>query len=146
MVTKSFQLNQSPLEKRISFMPFTVSFLLIAFGSPYVLNSFKVDPFVFKWVNLTVFLATILSFFFYRKAIGNKNPHNFFQMVYLGMFVKMLILLFAAFLYIYIAGKSVNKPAILAGMAAYLIYSTIEMYLILQLNKKKGNAEERSAS
>lgn len=137
-------MNQSPLDKRISFLPFTLSFLLLAIGAPYFLSNLKVDLVVFKWVNLTVFLATLLSFFFYRKAIGNKNPHSFFQMVYLGMFVKMLILLFAAFLYIYLAGKSVNKPAILAGMGAYLIYSTIEMYLILKLNKKKGNAEERS--
>ena len=78
--------------------------------------------------------------------MGNKSPHAFITMVYLGMFVKMLLLLFAAFIYIYTAGKNVNKPAILAGMGAYLIYTSIEMYLILRLNKQKENAEERSSS
>lgn len=135
-----------PNSTRFNLYPFTIAFLLIAIGSTSLPATLKIDFQVFRWVNLTVFLATIFSYFFYRKAVGNKNPHSFITMVYLGMLVKMLLLLFAAFIYIYTAGKNVNKPAILAGMAAYLIYTSIEMYLILRLNKPKGNAKERSAS
>ncbi len=50
--------------------------------------------------NIILFLATAGSFSLYHKALRNNNVQVFLRMVYGGMFLKMMICLIAAFIYI----------------------------------------------
>ena len=90
--------------------------------------------------NLVLFVATGVSFFLYYKALRNNNVQAFLRMIYGGMFLKMMICLFSTFLYIMIAGKAVNKGAIIICLFLYLVYSFIEVILLLKQSKQRKNA------
>jgi hypothetical protein len=90
--------------------------------------------------NLVLFLATAVSFFLYYKALYNNNVQGFLRLIYGGMFLKMMICLFTAFFYILIAGKAVNKGGIIVCLALYLLYSVVEIVLIMKHTKQRRNA------
>jgi hypothetical protein len=85
--------------------------------------------------NLVLFIATGISFFLYYKALRNNNVQAFLRMIYGGMFLKMMICLFAALIYIIIAGKTVNKGAIILCLFLYLVYNSVEIVLLLKQRK-----------
>ena len=70
----------------------------------------------------------------------NNNVQVFLRMIYGGMFVKMMICLFTAFIYIMIAGKAVNKGGIIVCLFLYLVYSFVEIALLLKQSKQRKNA------
>ena len=90
--------------------------------------------------NVALFIATGLSFFLYFKALRNNNVQAFLRMVYGGMFLKMMICLFTAFIYIMVVGKAVNKGAIIICLFLYLVYSFVEIVLLLKESKQRRNA------
>ena len=90
--------------------------------------------------NLVLFLATAISFFLYFKALHNNNAQAMLRMIYGGMFIKMMTCLFSAFLYIMIAGKAVNKGGIIVCLFLYLVYSFVEIFLLLKQTKQRRNA------
>jgi hypothetical protein len=90
--------------------------------------------------NLILFLATGISFFLYYKALRNNNVQAFLRMIYGGMFLKMMICLFAVFIYIMVVGKSVNKVGIILCLFLYLVYSSVEIVLLLKQSKQRKNA------
>lgn len=90
--------------------------------------------------NLVLFIATGVSFYLYFKALRNNNVQAFLRMIYGGMFLKMMICLFTAFIYISIAGKTVNKGGIITCLILYLFYSFIEIVLLLKQSKPRKNA------
>jgi hypothetical protein len=90
--------------------------------------------------NLVLFVATGISFYLYYKALRNNNVQAFLRMIYGGMFLKMMICLFAAFIYIMVAGKTVNKGAIIVCLFLYLVYSSVEIILLLKESKQRKNA------
>lgn len=110
--------------------------LMIIFRDKLV--GWKMNTDVLIWGNLILFIATISSFYFFYRSLA-KRALAFLNMVYLGLFVKLGLCLMASFLYIYIAGKSVNKPAILALMGLYLIYTFIELMIITRLGREQQN-------
>jgi RsiW-degrading membrane proteinase PrsW (M82 family) len=89
--------------------------------------------------NLVLFAATVISFFFYYKALRNNNVQAFLRMVYGGMFLRMMICLFTAFIYIMIVGKAVNKGAIITCLFFYLLYSFVEIALLMKQSKQRKN-------
>jgi len=90
--------------------------------------------------NLILFIATGVSFYLYYKALRNNNVQAFLRMIYGGMFLKMMICLFTAFIYIMIAGKTVNKGGVITCLFLYLIYSIVELVLLLKKNNSRTNA------
>lgn len=89
--------------------------------------------------NLILFAATAVSFFLFSRSLGSKNPQAIVRTVYGGVFSKMMICLVAVFIYISIAGKGVNKAGIFGCMFLYLLYTTIEVVILMKLSKQKKN-------
>ena len=96
--------------------------------------------------NCTLFIATLLSFFLYRRALMNNRPQAFLKYIYGGMFLKMLICLLVAFVYIASFGKDVNKPGLFGCMFLYFLYTFVEVSILLRLSKDQKNAQTRSPS
>lgn len=94
--------------------------------------------------NTILFIATLLSFFLFSRALKNNQPHKFLKYIYGGMFLKMLICLIAAFTYIASFGKDVNKPAIFGCMFLYFLYTFVEVSILLRLSKEQKNAQTGS--
>ena len=94
--------------------------------------------------NTILFIATLLSFFLFSRALKNNQPHKFLKYIYGGMFLKMLICIIAAFIYIASFGKDVNKPAIFGCMFLYFLYTFVEVSILLRLSKEHKNAQTGS--
>ena len=135
--------------KRKPFFP--IALLFILFNSLFIagkkwLTKWNVDTDVLIIGNLILFVATLLSFFLYARALKNDKPHKFLKYIYGGMFLKMLICLIAAFIYIASYGSNVNKPAIFASMFLYFVYTFVEVSILLRLSKQQKNAQTGSTS
>lgn len=87
--------------------------------------------------NLLLFLITLFSFFLCIRGLKNPNPHAFVRSVYTSMMAKLFLCAGAAFVYIAVAGKGMNKPALFATMALYLVYSFVEVSILMKLLREK---------
>lgn len=128
-----------------AFMPIALVFivttviLLIVPGLDYLWNMSR--P-VMLAGNFILFIATAFSFYLYQKSLKNNNVHAFLRMIYGGMFIKMLICLFAAVIYIMAAKKEVSKGAIFGCMFLYFVYTFVEISIIMKLSRKKSHVKE----
>jgi hypothetical protein len=89
--------------------------------------------------NLILFAATAISFFLFTRSFNSKNPHAVVRTVYSGVLSKMVICLIAVFVYISLVGKGVNKAGIFGCMFLYLLYTTLEVAILMKLSKQKKN-------
>jgi hypothetical protein len=90
--------------------------------------------------NLILFVATLVSFYLYRRSLFNKNPHVFLRFIYGGMFLKMIICIAAALTYILIARNTVSKIALLGCFGLYIIYTFAEVKTLIQQSKQQKDA------
>lgn len=126
-----------------AFFPLLLFFVAITVAIPAsksILEQWKVDSTVLLGGNGILFLAIGGSFYFYFKSLTDQKPHAFLTMVYMGLFIKMLLCLFAAFLYIYLAGKQVNKPAVIGCLLLYFVYTALELFILLKAARPSKNA------
>ena len=126
-----------------AFMPIPVIFLItnaIVLTAQNTFASWRIDPDVVMVSNLILFAATCISFYFYSRALRNNNVQVFLRMIYGAMFLKMMICLIAAFIYISSAGKAVSKGAIFASMFLYFLYAFVEIAILMKLSKQQKNA------
>jgi hypothetical protein len=125
------------------FLPVLLIFIItnaLVLTATGITAKWNIDSGVVVGGNLVLFVATGVSFYLYYKALRNNNVQAFLRMIYGGMFLKMMICLFAAFIYILIAGKAVNKGAIIVCLFLYLVYSSVEIILLLKQSKQSKNA------
>lgn len=94
--------------------------------------------------NIILLAATLLSFLLYKKSLRSDRPQTFLKFIYGGMFLKMLICLIAAFIYIVVYGKDVNKAALFVCMFLYFLYTFVEVSILLRLSKEQKNAQTGS--
>ena len=135
--------------KRRPFFPIAILFILfnaLFIAGRSLLSKLNADRDVLIMGNLILFIATILSFFLYTRALKNDKPHKFLKYIYGGMFLKMLICLIATFIYIATYGQAVNKPAIFGCMFLYFVYTFVEVSILLRLSKQQKNAQTGSPS
>ena len=90
-------------------------------------------PMLLVFILLNVFLIT------YR-SLQSSNPNSFVRAMYGGFIIKFFAVAIAAFIYIMITNKNVNKPALIACMLLYVVYTFIEVKTLLGLLKQKKNA------
>jgi hypothetical protein len=107
------------------------------FASRSLLLNNNVDVEVLMLGHLLVFVVTMISYLLHTKAMNAVKTTSFMANAYAGTFIKMLVCLIAAVVYIFSAGKAVNKIALFACMALYLLYSFTEVAIIAK--HKKGN-------
>ena len=107
-----------------------VSAMAVVFSA--VLVKKGIDTNILIGGNIVLFLVTLLSYWFNRKAIFSGNTQAFLRNFYSGMFVKFFACLIAAFCYIYFAGKAVNIGALFSLMFLYMVYTIMEISGVLR--------------
>ena len=85
--------------------------------------------------NTILFMATAISFLLYSKALRNANIQAFLRMVYSSLLIKMGFCIAATLLYLFVAGKEVSKYAVLCCFALYILYTFLEVKLLMQMSK-----------
>ena len=119
----------------IVFILFNAFFLL---GESW-LKKKSIDQNVLIVGNLLLFLVSLFAFFITHKALKSANPQAFVRAMYGSFIVKFFLLALVAFIYIMIAKKNVNKPALIACAGLYIIYTGIETRTLMKMLLKKKN-------
>lgn len=123
-----------------SMLPLVIVFLvigicIIAFRQQLLLNG--LDWQVLLGGNIFIYLVTVVSMHLLNKGLNAINTQAFIRHAYSGILIKLFACAGAAFAYILYAGKSLNKASLFACMGLYLIYTFIELRIILQQSKAK---------
>jgi hypothetical protein len=129
--------RQRPLLK--AFLPIFLIFVCIsAFSVVFSgrLNTWNINNDLLIWGNLVLFLVTTFSFILYRKALLAANTQAFLRNVYSGMLLKLFVCMVAAFIYISAAGRAVNTNGLFILMFLYLLYTFLEVTIILKLSRQ----------
>jgi len=90
--------------------------------------------------NLVLAVATALSFWISFRSLTSANPNASVRAMYGSFMIKFFICIIAAFAYIMIAKKTMNKPALFICMGLYIIYTFIEVSTLTKVLKEKKNA------
>lgn len=89
--------------------------------------------------NAVLFVITLLSFLVALRGLKNPNPNAFVRSVMGSIMIKMFLLVIAAFIYISIFKKGINKPALFGCMGLYLVYTFLEVAALTRSLKQKVN-------
>lgn len=89
--------------------------------------------------NLILFAVSLLAFLITSRAFSSPNPQAFVRAMYGSFIIKFFIVAVAAFIYIMATRKNVNKPALIACVGLYIIYTGMEIRALMKLLKEKKN-------
>ncbi|MFT3700818.1 MAG: hypothetical protein QM802_00485 [Agriterribacter sp.] len=86
------------------------------------------------WGNVFLFLLSLISFFIQQKGNKPGAPQLFVRYFYISFLIKFLLVAIVVLVFATVAGK-VNRSAIIACMALYLVYMFIEIIIALKSGK-----------
>ena len=124
------------------FVPVVLLFIIlnalaISFRSTWV--AWNVDQDVLIAGNLFLFAVTFISFLIAKKGLQSKNSHAFMRSVYGSIMFKMFLCIIAAFIYISIYKKELNKAGLFICMGLYLVYTFLEVSVLTRMLRRKPN-------
>jgi len=127
-----------------SIFPLVIIFLIVAVvilvGRDFLQkNGF--DWQVLSGGNLFIYLVTAVSMHMLSKGLHADNTHAFLRNAYGGIMVKLFACAGAAFIYILVSGENLNKPGLFACMLLYLIYTFVELSVIMKQSNAKKNVK-----
>ena len=128
---------------RRPFLPIVLIFIVISLfclAAASWLEGRNIDPIVLFTGNAILFAATAGSFYLYNRALHDRNVQLFLRMMYSSLLLKMAFAIGATLIYLFFAGKGVSKSAILCCYGLYIIYSTVEVSILIRLSKPPRNA------
>ncbi|MEP7376617.1 MAG: hypothetical protein ABI675_24680 [Chitinophagaceae bacterium] len=90
--------------------------------------------------NMLLFFVSLITFLITNRSLQSGNPNAFVRAMYGGFIIKFFVVAIAAFVYIMVAKKDVNKPALFSCMGLYIVYTFFEVSSLLRVLKQKKNA------
>ncbi len=124
------------------FAPIVLLFVVLnalAISMSARLSAWNIDQNVLIVGNLFLFAITFISFLIAKRGVQNKNTHVFMRAVYSAILFKMFLAAIAAFIYIFIYGKELNKAGLLICMGLYLAYTFTEVAILTRMLRQKPN-------
>ncbi|NTS43603.1 hypothetical protein HRG84_22175 [Flavisolibacter sp. BT320] len=124
------------------FAPVVLLFVIVnavAIAMPTRLGDVNISQDLLLGGNIFLFVVTFFSFLIARKGLQNENTNAFVRSVYGSIMFKLFICLIAAFIYIAIQKKGLNKPAFFTCMGLYLVYTFLEVSILTRMLRRKPN-------
>lgn len=87
--------------------------------------------------NAVLFVLSALALYIQMKYVRSSNPHAFVRGVYSSVLLKMLLIIAALFIFIVAMDGVINKRAIFITMFIYVLYSSLEVFQLMKLVRKK---------
>ena len=133
-------MNKSSLKPIRPLLVFFVVLTGLFVAGKNMLEKWGLDQDVLILGNLLLFVVTLSSYLVTYKGLNSSNPQAFVRSMYGSFMIKFFIIAIAAFIYIRVTGKTVNKSALFTCMGLYLVYTFIEVSVLTKLLKEKKNA------
>jgi hypothetical protein len=124
-----------------SFLPILLSFVLVSvivLVAQAPLTESKTDYRVLLVGNGLLFLVTAVSYYLYSKGLRNNNIQIFLRVMYGSLLVKFFVCLVAVLIYGYVAQQAVNRNGVLGCFVLYMLYTFLEVRILLRLSKKNA--------
>jgi hypothetical protein len=109
--------------------------LLVLFQGLLTRYGFSVRVLLFG--NLFLFGLSLVSFLLQQKAARSASAQLFIRYFYISFLIKLVLVAVAALVYAKTAAR-VNRVSIIACMLLYLIYTFIEISMLLKAGKRKN--------
>ena len=103
------------------------------------LQQHNIDWQVLSGSNLFIYLVTVISTNMLTSGLNAANTQLFLRKAYGGIMLKLFACAGAAFMYILVLGKGLNKGALFISMGLYLVYTFIELRVIMKQSQQKKN-------
>lgn len=98
-----------------------------------------IDTDVVVVANGLLVLLMLLSYWMTQKSLSSSNPNHFVRAVYGSFLLKFFVLAIAAFIYIMVVRKQVNKPALYISLGMYVLYTILEVRSLQLLLRRSKN-------
>src|SRR5664279_5117204 len=121
---------------KVVFLFLIISAAVLAFQ--LFLPGLGVNYRVLRIGNLLLFLVGCISVQMTVKALTDKNTQVFHKMIYGSFLLKFFVFAAAAFTYISMYKKEVNKPALFGCLGLYVFYTVIEVRSAMKQSKKSN--------
>lgn len=134
-------------KRNTSLFPFLVLYFIIyaVFKATHSwLIAHQVDLNVAKGAHVLIWLLTMGSYLVTKKSFTNPNPQASVRAIMISFMIKFFVIALAAFVYIFLQRKMVNLPALYLAALFYILYTTMEVWLLLKQLNNRSDAEKRS--
>ena len=125
------------------FLPIIILFIVLTvafYAGAILLWQWGIIYTVLLGGNFILCIATLLSCLVAVNGFKSKTGAGSVRGIYGSFIVKFFICVLAAFIYIFIARKDVNKPALFVCMGLYIVYTILEVSILTKLSNQKKNA------
>ncbi len=109
--------------------------LLVLFQGTFIRYGFSVR--VLLLGNLFLFGLSLISFLLQQKAARSASAQLFIRYFYISFLIKLVLVAVVALVYAKTAAR-VNRISVIACMLLYLIYTFIEISMLLKAGKRKN--------
>lgn len=120
------------------FVPVIILFGILAvsiFVSASWLVKSGFDYPVLMWGNIFLFVLSLVSFVLIQKAVSAASSQVFVRYFYISFIMKFFLVAITALLYGRLA-SSINRESIMVCMGLYIVYTFVEMRILLKGAKK----------
>ncbi|MGQ0739989.1 MAG: hypothetical protein ACT4OJ_13115 [Bacteroidota bacterium] len=90
--------------------------------------------------NFILFVVSLLAYYVNHRSLKSTNPQASVRAMYGSFMIKFFVLAIAAFAYIMMTRKNVNKAGLVVCAGMYILYTVFETRALLRLLKQKKNA------
>lgn len=118
--------------------PLFIVFLLInalALTSKSLLDKYHFSQDLVILGNLLLFVVVLISYIITYRSLHSNNAQAFLRAMYGSFLIKFFLLAIAAFVYIMMAKKNVNKPGLGVCAILYILYTAIEIRALMKTLK-----------
>ena len=115
-----------------------INVMVLIFKSFLQLNGYEIRFLLIA--NAALFLLSLSGFFIQVKGLKSSNINAFIRSVYSSLLLKIVIIMIAVIVYIFITGGKVNKPSLFTSMGVYFLYTFIEVTQLMKIARRKPNA------
>lgn len=105
-----------------------------------ILNKNGFDRNVLQIANLILFAITFIGFLLQQLSLRSSNPQAFIRSVYGAIMLKIFICMIAVFSYAFVLKNNLNKPSLFTSMGMYILYSIVEVSVLMKALRKNKNA------
>lgn len=90
--------------------------------------------------NFLLFCVSFIGFVFQVKGLKSGKINALLRGVFASLLVKMFVVIIGLAIYLFVTKGKINKPSLFTSMALYIVYTFIEVKLLLNISRSNPNA------